>query len=124
MTQHPFTRETDESLVLVQCRFPNHGMALALDTGASHTTIDLAAIIIAGYEIADAIGTVQLETASGLIEAYLFEVRDFFALGSIRNEMTICAYDFFAHHALTDFDGVLGLDFLQITKSALTFGIV
>ncbi len=28
----------------------------------------------------------------------------------------VCAYDFFAHNLLTDFDGVLGLDFFKGVK--------
>ena len=38
MKQERFKREGDEGLVIIKCKFPNHEVALALDTGASHTT--------------------------------------------------------------------------------------
>ncbi len=41
-----FKRASDESLIIVKCQFPNHQVALALDTGASHTTIDLTALLM------------------------------------------------------------------------------
>jgi hypothetical protein len=116
-----FKREHDESLIIIQCQFPTHKVALALDTGASHTTIDLTAILIAGYDINDAIKTVQLETASGIIEAYVFRVVEFKALGITRQNIEICAYDFFAHQVLAEFDGVLGLDFIGDYKICIDF---
>lgn len=54
---------------------------------------------------------VQLEAASGIIDAYVFVVKEFHSLGVTRKNFKICAYDFFAYHYLTGFDGALGLDF-------------
>ena len=107
-----FKRESPEGLIIIQCQFPNHGFALAIDTGASHTTIDLTALMIAGFELRNSIRTEQIETASGIVEAYVFCVPQFTALGITKTNIEICAYDFFAHHVLIEFDGVLGLDFL------------
>ncbi len=107
-----FKRETPDSLVIIKCQFPNHGFSLAIDTGASHTTIDLTTLLIAGFELKNVLRTEYLETASGVIEAYVFRVPHFTALGITRTNIEICAYDFFAHHVLVEFDGVLGLDFL------------
>ena len=107
-----FTRESSEGLVVIQCQFVEHEVALALDTGASHTVIDLTALLIADYALADAIRTTLVETASGIIEAYVFRVQSFTALGITRTNFEVCAYDFFAKHVLIDFDGVLGLDFI------------
>ncbi len=112
MRKETFKRETDESLIILQCHFPNHGIALAFDTGASHTTIDLTAMMIAGYRIGDVLRTESIETASGIIESYVFKVKELTALGITRHNIEVCAYDFFAHHVLTEFDGVLGLDFI------------
>ncbi len=42
-----------------------------IDTGASHTGIDLAALIVAGYGIENAADKVQLETGNGVVEAYV-----------------------------------------------------
>jgi predicted aspartyl protease len=116
-----FKRDNHESLILVKCQFPNHTIALALDTGASHTTIDLTALMIAGYSLSESIRTVQLETASGIIDAYVFKIRELKALGITQKGIEVCAYDFFAHHVLTAFDGVLGLDFLGDYKICIDF---
>ena len=50
-----FKRASDESLVIIYCEIPNHKMALAIDTGASYTTVDLTALLIAGFEIKDSL---------------------------------------------------------------------
>ncbi|MFM9952158.1 MAG: aspartyl protease family protein [Saprospiraceae bacterium] len=121
MKQQSFKRETDESLILINCILEEHNLSLALDTGASHTTIDLAAMIIAGYDIAKSIRTVQLETASGVIDAYVFRVKKLSAIGIIRENVEVCAYDFFSFQIITDFDGVLGLDFLDEYKLCIDF---
>lgn len=56
-----------------------------------------------------------------MIEAYVFNIRAFTALGITRNNIEVCAYDFFAHHVLTEFDGVLGLDFIDQYKICIDF---
>lgn len=43
MNPQSFTRNTAESLLILNCAIDTHDLALALNTGASHTTIDLAA---------------------------------------------------------------------------------
>lgn len=121
MRVEKFKRPSDESLVIVQCELPNHKVALAIDTGASHTTIDLTALLIAGIEIKESLRIEQLETASGIIEVYVFKVPEFTALGIKKYNIEICAYDFFAHNVLTDFDGVLGIDFLIDHKICIDF---
>ncbi len=121
MKKQSFIRKTDESLVLVNCKVHSHNLALALDTGASHTTIDLTALIIAGYDLSKSHGTVNFETASGIIEGYRFFVKHFSAIGIVKTNMEICAYDFFAHHVLTDFDGMLGLDFFDDKEVCINF---
>ncbi len=116
-----FKRETHESLIIIDCDFPNHKIALALDTGASHTTIDLTALLIAGFEIKNALRIEQIETAAGIIEAMVFRVPKFSALGITRENIEISAYDFFAHGVLAEFDGVLGLDFIDKYKICIDF---
>lgn len=55
MKKTTFERQYDEQLIVIDCKMGSHKILLALDTGASHTTIDLAALIIAGYNVSDAI---------------------------------------------------------------------
>ncbi len=116
-----FNRPSDESLVIVQCELLNHKVALAIDTGASHTTIDLTALIISGIQLKESLRIEKLETASGIIEVYVFKVAEFTALGIKKYDIEICAYDFFAHNVLTDFDGVLGINFLSDHKICIDF---
>lgn len=87
MTTSRFTRESNEGLVILQCQFVEHEVALALDAGASHTAIDLAALLIADYSLTDALRTALIETASGIIEAYVFRVQSLTALGYNANEL-------------------------------------
>ncbi len=116
-----FKRESDDSLIIIKCMLNRHSVALALDTGASHTTIDITALLIAGIKINDALRVEKIETASGVIDAYVFKVAKLIAFGITKMDIEICAYDFFAHNVLTEFDGVLGIDFLTEHKICIDF---
>ena len=116
MKTHTFKRKSKGSLIVVPCYVGYDQLALALDTGASHTTLDLTPLLIAGYEMKDVIRKEQIETASGIIDAYVFRVKEFSSLDIRRENIEICAYDFLAYHLITDFDGVLGLDFFEDVK--------
>jgi hypothetical protein len=111
-----FERLDEDSLIVTDAKIGNHKLFLAVDTGASHTTVDLNALLIAGYRISDAIRDVEIETANGIVKGYVFKVKKIYALGITIENVEICAYDFFSSHVLTDFDGVLGLDFFKGTK--------
>ena len=116
MKNTTFERETDDNLIVIDCKVNRHKVFLALDTGASHTTIDLAALMIAGYTLSDALREVDIETASGVITGYVFRIKTFWAIDTPLTDIEICSYDFLSHHLLTDFDGVLGLDFFKGVK--------
>ncbi len=116
MKKVKFELNSEDSLIVVEGKFKNHKVFLALDTGASHTTLDLATLIIAGYSETDAVREIEIETANGVIVGYVFKVDKFYALETLKENIEICAYDFFKHHLLTDFDGVLGLDFFKKVK--------
>ena len=107
--------------MVINSEVDNHDLALALDTGASHTTIDLAALIIAGYDITKSERVIQIETASGVIDAYVFKVKTLKAINTEKKDIEVCAYDFFSYHLITDFDGVLGLDFFGEQKLCIDF---
>jgi hypothetical protein len=116
MKTHHFVRRDEDDLVVVPCKIDEDKITLALDTGASHTTVDLTPLLLAGYSVSDVVGMEKIETASGVIEAYIFVVHRIECLGIVRKNFTLSAYDFFAYHFLADFEGVLGLDFLKGTK--------
>lgn len=92
---YPFELKTTDSLINIECRLEDENYRFALDTGASQTVIDLAALMIAGYDLHDIIRTVQLETGNGSVDAYIFKISVFTALGITRHNMEICSYDFF-----------------------------
>jgi hypothetical protein len=97
----------------VECRFEDENFRFALDTGASHTVVDLAALIVAGFELTDSVRTVQLETGNGSVEGLVFDIPTFSALGITRHNMEICSYDFFGNNVFAEIHGVLGLDFFM-----------
>lgn len=87
-----------------------------MDTGATNTTIDSNALYLLGYELKDNIGIVEIETANGIIETEVFEIDSFASLGLVKNKFQIQVYDFLAHGIFSDYNGLLGLDFLEGTK--------
>lgn len=117
MKKYRFDIEDEDSLIVtVDCQVHRDNYTLALDTGASNTVIDLAALILLGYEIKNSIKTVDFETAKGVLTAYVFVVKKVTALGITRENMEVCSYDFFNNQVFSDMHGVLGLDFFRDCK--------
>ena len=116
-----FQRNNEDSLIVIKAKLDNERLSLALDTGASHTVIDLSMMVIAGYEIKDAIQTVELETAKGIAEAYIFKVKEITALAQTVKDIEICSYDFFNHNIFTEIHGVVGLDFFKNKDLLISF---
>lgn len=58
----------------------------------------------------------QVETGGGIVETYVFILPSITCLGITRQNIEVSAYDFFAFNIVADFDGVLGLDFLEDIK--------
>ena len=109
-----FQREDEEGLMIVSVTLDNkYELKMALDTGATHTTIDSNALYLSGYSLRDNIGVVEIETANGVIETEVFEIHNFKALGISRPNFQIQVYDFLAHGIFSDYNGLLGLDFLE-----------
>jgi predicted aspartyl protease len=73
-----FQREDEDGLLVVSITLDNkYELKMALDTGASHTTIDSNALYLSGYELKDSIGLVEIETANGIVETEVFEINEF-----------------------------------------------
>ncbi len=112
-----FKREPSSGLILVNIEIDNkYQLKMILDTGATNTTIDSNALYLLGYDLKDAIGTVEIETANGIIETEVFEIGTFSSLGMRKNKFQIQVYDFLAHGIFSNYDGLLGLDFLEGKK--------
>jgi predicted aspartyl protease len=112
-----FRREPDSGLILVNIEIDNkYDLKMILDTGATNTTIDSNALYLLGYDLKDNIGIVEIETANGVVETEVFELKRFTSLGLIKTNFQIQVYDFLAHGIFSDYNGLLGLDFLEGTK--------
>ena len=121
MSKFKFNLNDDESLIIVNCKVNKHNFSLALDTGATHSIIDLTTLLIIGFTLKDVIKTVQLETGKGIVDAYVFKVNKFSSLDKEALNMEICAYDFIGNSIFSDFEGVLGLDFLRNSELNINF---
>lgn len=121
MIIHTFRRKSEDALIVLSCYFNKDEFAIALDTGASHTTVDLNVLYMEGYTLQDAIRTSQFEAATSVFDAYIFKVKKFTCLGITKYDIEIAAYDFLAYHLLADFDGLLGLDFFNEHKFCVDF---
>ncbi|HRI60958.1 MAG TPA: retropepsin-like aspartic protease [Saprospiraceae bacterium] len=113
MKPHPFKLPFEDSLIELKGKLNGQNLSLVLDTGASNTTIDLSWMYIAGFDVSDAIGKVDLETGKGPVEAYIFKVHSLNFLGIVQSDFQVCAYDFLSQNVLSAIDGVLGLDFFK-----------
>jgi hypothetical protein len=90
-------------------------LKMALDTGASNTTFDFAALCVAGYVLGQATHKCLRETANGVIEVDVYEVGSLTALGHTVHHIPVHVYEFVQHGVLSDYDGMLGLDFFEHT---------
>ena len=112
-----FKREPESGLIVVNVEIDNkYELKMILDTGATNTTIDSNALYLLGYDLKDNIGMVEIETANGIIETEVFEIGTFESLGLVKEKFQIQVYDFLAHGIFSDYNGLLGIDFLEGTK--------
>ncbi len=117
MITFPFKREPESGLIILNIEVDGKfELKMVLDTGATNTTIDSNALYLLGYDLKDSIGLVEIETANGVIETEVFEVASFSSLGLTKSKFQIQVYDFSAHGVFSDYNGLLGLDFLEGTK--------
>lgn len=116
-----FEIDEDHNVILVAALFDGYSVRLLLDTGASNTVIDLTTVILNGYEHNDNVGKVQIETAKGLIEARVFKIKELSSLSIRKTNLEIIAYDFIGNGIVSEFDGVLGLDFFKGRKICIDF---
>jgi hypothetical protein len=73
-------------------------------------------LYLLGYNLSADIGSIGIETANGIIETEVFEVNSFEVFGIKKQKFQVQVYDFLAHSIFSDYNGLLGLDFLEGTK--------
>jgi len=89
---------------------------MMLDTGASRTTFDTTALCMAGYSVGNFVEKSAIETANGIVKVGVIKVGSLSALGHSVSDVSVQVYDFLAHGIISDYDGVLGIDFFENTK--------
>ena len=116
---YSFERDTEDDLIIVQVQIRNSLVDLVLDTGASHTFIDFGILIKEGFRLNDTKGLVPVETANGIIIANRFDVQTINGLGIEKKNFEVTSYLF--DDPVSDFKGVIGLDFLENTEICINF---
>ncbi len=112
-----FEMLNDEDVVIVTAKIEDKYLfRLALDTAATHTTIDSNVLYFSGYELKNSRGESEVETSNGIIvvEKYLIEKLE--SIGIIKENFEVQVYDFLAHGIISEYDGVIGLNFLKEHK--------
>jgi hypothetical protein len=114
---HQFKRNTEGGPILITVELDGiHTFNMVLDTGASRTTFDTTALLMAGCDVRNRVSeTDVIETANGIIKVGIFETNSLTALGRTTGNFLVQEYDFLAHGVLSDYDGLLGLDFFENT---------
>ncbi len=121
MSVFRFSLENEDSLIRIDAQVDRSDLTLALDTGATHTMIDLTLMLLNGYDLDQVVRTVEFETAKGPISAYIFRVSALTALGRTVRDVEVSSYDFVGNNLIFDIDGVLGLDFFKGTELTINF---
>jgi hypothetical protein len=97
-------------------------LSLVLDTGASHTVVDLNMLLIAGYNKSLRLDkNVKVQTANKIIDADKFKLEEIKVLDRVITQFEVTTYDFLAQDDVLSYDGVLGLDFFRDTKLTINF---
>ena len=116
MTYH-FERDPESGMIFVDVLLDDlHKFKMVLDTGASRTTFDKSVLFMADYTVGSALEKGAIETANGIVEVGVFTVGILTALGRAMHDVPVQVYDFLAHGILSDYDGVLGIDFFENTR--------
>lgn len=112
-----FPIPTDEDVIIVDASIEGrYKFRLALDTAATHTTIDSNILYLSGYELKESKGEAELETSNGIIVVERYDIEQFECLGIAKPKFEVQVYDFLAHGIVSDYDGVVGLNFLREHK--------
>ena len=118
---HKFKRDKEGGAILVTVVLDGmHAFKMVLDTGASRTTFDTTALLMAGCDVRNRVNeTGTIETANGIIKVGIFETDSLTSLGRTIYNIPVQVYDFLAHGILSDYDGLLGLDFFENTELSI-----
>ena len=73
-----FPIPTDEDVIIVDASIEGkYKFRLALDTAATHTTIDSSVLFLSGYELKESKGEREIETSNGIIIVEVLDIEKF-----------------------------------------------
>jgi hypothetical protein len=111
-----FEKDPGSRMILVHIRLNGiHKFKMMLDTGASITTFDINALLVSEFQIENSIEKGMVETANGIVEVDIIQTKAISAFGHTVYSMKVQIYDFLKHGIMSDYDGLLGLDFFENT---------
>lgn len=114
MKKYKFSRPENMNIIIVTAKVNDTvEFNFLLDTGATDTVLDFNALILSGCEIESLNYQSFIETANGVISSDMFSIDSFEALGIVKQDYVLQVLDFVAQGITTDYDGILGLDFLE-----------
>jgi predicted aspartyl protease len=126
--KYHFKLESEDDLIVITTYIKLHGkplyypLSLVLDTGASHTVIDLNILLVAGYDKSLRLDkNVKVQTANKIIDADKFKLEEIKVIDRVLKNFEVTTYDFLAQDDLLNYDGVLGLDFFRDTQLLIDF---
>ena len=122
---YPFLWLDDSPLIVVQVNINEETtLRFLLDTGASDTYLDKNILYIEQISLKEAIEQVEVETANGWMLADVFLID---SIEAFKNH-PVQVIDFIANGIMSNYSGILGMDFLkqrnlcfQFEKKTLTF---
>jgi len=113
---YQFERDHVSGIIFVDLLLDKkYKLKMVLDTAASCTTFDTNALHLADYPIGKIIEKTMVETSNGIIEVDIIGTNVISAFGHTVRSMKVQVYDFLKHGILSDYDGLLGLDFFENT---------
>jgi predicted aspartyl protease len=115
--KYTFERDVDGGTIIAPVDIGGiDDLNFILDTGASCTTIDSDIVLMEGHDLCNPIDRTFVETSNGVIEVDVFVLKSLSAFGITRHNVRVQVYDFLAHNILSNYQGVLGLDFFEGTQ--------
>ncbi len=122
MTNIPFRLDDEDGIIILFALIEDrYRLRLALDTAASHTTVDSNVLMMLEYNLQNPKGQSLVETSNGIITVEEHLLKKLTCLTIERNNFVIQVYDFLSHGVTSDYDGVLGIDFLRGRKICIDF---
>ena len=114
---YPFEKDLGSGLILMTVKLGEKEVfKMVLDTAASLTTFDSNVLYMTNYPIGNVVEKGMIETANGIVEVDIIEIDEISAFGRTVCGMKVQIYDFLAHGIISDYDGLLGLDFFESTR--------